>query len=118
MKDATLNVNVDIPDASNKESAGWWEGIPGQKDWSIDFSGTWDEAGTATAMATSEIMAHIISGNAAKKFAFIPAALGTTIPGWMGMGMFQGVKITSPNEKPCETSGSVKGTGALALFTA
>jgi predicted secreted protein len=117
-KSATLNVNVDIPDATTKESGGWWEGIAGLKDWSIDFGGVWDEAGSATALTATEIMAHIIAGNAARKFAFVPAALGTTIPGWMGMGFFTGEKITADLEKPCEFSGSVKGTGALALFTA
>lgn len=117
-KTATLNVNAAVEDASTKESAGWWEGIAGQKDWSIDYGGVWDEAGSATALTATEIMAHIIAGNAARKFAFVPAALGTTIPGWMGMGFFNSQKITADMEKPCEFSGSVKGTGALALFTA
>lgn len=117
-KTASLKVNVDIPDATTKESGAWWEGITGLRDWSIDFGGVWDEAGSATTLTATEIMAHIIAGNAARKFAFVPAALGTSIPGWMGMGYFTGQTITADMEKPCEFSGSVKGTGALALFTA
>jgi predicted secreted protein len=115
-KTASLKVNVDIPDASTKESGGWWEGIAGQKDWSIDFGGVWNEAGSATAMTATEIMADIIAGSVVKKFAFVPAALGTTIPGWKGMGHFSGETITADMEKPCEFSGTVKGTGALVLF--
>jgi predicted secreted protein len=117
-KTASLKVNVDIPDASTKESGGWWEGIAGQKDWSIDFGGVWNEAGSATTMTATEIMADIIAGSVVKKFAFVPAALGTTIPGWMGMGIFQGLSISADNEKPCEFSGSVKGSGPWAVFTA
>jgi hypothetical protein len=117
-KSASLKVNIDIPDATTKESGGWWEGITGLRDWSIDFGGVWNEAGSATTLTATEIMAIIIAGNAAMKFAFVPAALGTTIPGWMGMGFFTNESITADVEKPCEFSGSVKGTGALALFTA
>ena len=117
-KTSTLKVDIDIPDASTKESAGWWEGITGQKSWSIDFGGVWNEAGTATALTAVEIMALIIAGNVGMKFAFVPAALGTTIPGWMGMGFFNGLSITADNEQPCTFSGGVKGTAPLAVFTA
>ena len=115
-KSASLKVNMDTPDASTKESAGWWEGIAGQKDWGIDFGGVWNEAGTATALTAVEILALIIAGSAAMKFAFVPAALGVATPGWKGMGFFNGININADNEKPCEFSGSVKGTGALILF--
>jgi len=115
-KSASLNVNMATPDASTKESAGWWEGIAGQKDWSIDFGGVWDEALTATKLSLAEIMALVIAGGAAMKFTFIPAVMGVATPGWKGMGFFTNVKITADMEVPCEFSGSVKGTGALVLF--
>jgi len=117
-RDSSIKFTVDTPDATTKESAAWWEGITGIRDVTIDFSGVWDDAGSATTLTATEIAALIIAGNAAMKFAFVPAALGTTIPGWMGMGFFNGLSITAPYEKPCEFSGSVKGTGAWAVFTA
>jgi hypothetical protein len=117
-KTASLNVNVDLPDATTKESAAWAEHITGLRDASIDFGGVWDEAGSATALTATEIMTLIIAGNATRKFAFVPAALGTTIPGWKFMGNFSKMGITADVEKPCEFSGSVKATGALVLFDA
>ncbi len=117
-KSATLNVNIDLPDASTKESGAWAQHITGLKDWSIDFNGVWDEAGTATALTFAEIMALIIAGNTAQKFAFVPAALGVVIPGWKGIGNWKGLTVTGDMEVPCTFSGSVKGTGALILFDA
>jgi hypothetical protein len=117
-KSASITFNGAVEDASSKESAGWFDGMPGQKDVALSFSGPWDEAGTATAMTATEVIAHMIAGNVARKFSFVPAALGTSIPGWMGMGIFQNIGVTADNEKPCEVSGSVKGTGPWAVFTA
>jgi hypothetical protein len=117
-RSASIKFDAAVEDASSKESGGWWDGMPGQKGVTLDFSGVWDEAGSASAMTAAEIIAHLIGTNVARKFAFVPAALGTTIPGWMGMGIFSGASITADNEKPCEFSGSVKGTGAWSVFTA
>jgi predicted secreted protein len=116
-KTASLKVDVNLDDVSTKESGGWWEGIPGQKNWSIDFGGVWDEAGSATALTVSEIMALILAGNVVRKVAFVPAALGTSIPGWSGQGFFQNMNIQADLEVGCTFSGAVKGTAALALFT-
>jgi hypothetical protein len=117
-KSASIKFDAAVEETSNKESGGWFDGMPGMKSVSLDFSGTWDEAGSATALTATEIIALLIAGNVARKFAFVPAALGTTIPGWMGMGIFQNISITADNEKPCEFSGSVKGIKAWAVFTA
>jgi hypothetical protein len=117
-RSASIKYDASIEDASSKESGGWWDGMPGQKGVTLDFGGVWDEAGVASALTATEIIAHIISGNAARKFAFVPAALGTTIPGWMGMGFFQNIGVNADNEKPAEFSGSIKGTGAWEVFTA
>ena len=117
-KTASLNVNIDLPDATTKESAAWAEHITGLRDASVDFGGVWDEAATATALTATEIMALIIAGNVTRKFSFIPAALGVAIPGWKFMGNFSKMGITADVEKPCEFSGSMKATGALVLFDA
>jgi hypothetical protein len=115
---ATLKFDAAVEDASSKESGGWFDGMPGQKKCDLTFGGVWDEAGAASALTATEIIAHIIAGNVARKFAFVPAALGTTIPGWMGMGIFNSISVTGDNEKPSEFSGGVTGTGPWALFTA
>ena len=37
--DATLNIELDTPDASTKDSEGWADHIQGQKSWSVDVEG-------------------------------------------------------------------------------
>jgi hypothetical protein len=115
-KSASINIDIDLPDATTKESAAWAECISGIRQGKLSFGGVWDEAGSATALTATEIIAVIIAGNAARKFAFIPAALGVVIPGWKFMGHFENMGITADLEKPCEFSGSVKSTGAISLF--
>jgi hypothetical protein len=115
-KSATLKVDIDLPDVSTKESAAWAQHITGLKNWSIDFNGVWDEAGSATQVTFSEIMALIIAGNVSAKYCFIPAALGVSIPGWKGMGSWKGLTVTGDMEQGCTFSGSVVGNGALILF--
>ena len=56
--DASLNVDVDLPDASNKEGAGWGKHINGIRNWSIDISGTYEEEGSG--MTPNDILAAII----------------------------------------------------------
>jgi predicted secreted protein len=117
-KSATWNVDIDLPDVSTKESGGWAQHIGGLKSWNVSFDGVWDEAGSASALTAKEIMDLIIAGNVKRKFAFIPAALGTSIPGWMGMGSFKSMSVTADMEQGCTFSGSAQGDGAPAVFTA
>lgn len=117
-KSATLNVDIDLPDVSTKDSAAWAQHITGLRSWNISFDGVWDEAGSGSALTAKEIMDLIIAGNVKKKFAFVPAALGTSIPGWMGMGSFKNLSIGADMEAGCTFSGSVQGDSALAVFTA
>lgn len=118
-KTATFKCDVDLPDVSTKESAAWAEHLEGGglKNWGIDFSGVWNEAATATALTFAEIIALIIAGNVMRKVAFCPAALGTATVGWSGMGSFKGVSVEAPMEVGMTASGSIVGSGALAVFT-
>src|SRR5450759_5456710 len=67
-KTASIKFDQAVEETSNKESGGWFDGMPGMKSCSLDFGGTWDEAGSATALTATEIIAHLIAGNAARKF--------------------------------------------------
>jgi hypothetical protein len=117
-KNTTFKCDVDLPDVSTKESGGWAEHLAGIKSASVDFGGVWDESGTATALTAAEILALIIAGNAKRKFAFVPAALGTTIPGWKFMGSFKGMQLGADMEAGCTFSGSAVASGAVSLFDA
>lgn len=118
-KTSSFKCDVDLPDVSTKESAGWAQHLEGGglKNWSIDFSGIWNEAGTATSLTLAEIMALIIAGNVMRKVAFCPAALGTATVGWSGMGSFKGMTFEALMEAPCTFSGSIVGSGPVAVFT-
>jgi len=107
--DCTLNVNQDLPSTMNKGSGGWQSHINGAKDWSIDFSGMYESAGTGE--TTDELIAIIIAGTAAVTFAFGTSADKAT--GWNGSGTLANMTIDAPTEGPATCSGSIIGTGAL-----
>jgi predicted secreted protein len=114
-KNGSLKVDVDLPDVSTKESAGWAAHIIGQKSWSIDFDGVYEDAGgTAVLMTPAEILALIIAGTAAATVYFKPTS-GTATTGWSGSGTFKSMTITGNMESGIAFSGSIQGTGALAV---
>ena len=41
-KSSSLNVTMDTPDATNKDSSGWGEHINGRRDWDVSFEGIVD----------------------------------------------------------------------------
>jgi TP901-1 family phage major tail protein len=109
--DATLNVNLDTPDASTKDSAGWQEVIAGQKSWSIDVDGlaTFDystsEAGQGTVMRLVEDLRNRTS--VAVKF--LPDS-GVT---YYGNAYVSSISVGAPNEDVSTISGSFTGNGPL-----
>lgn len=118
-KNATFKCDIDLPDVSTKDSAGWAQHLSGGglKTWGIDFDGVWDEVDVATTLSVAEILALIIAGNADRKVAFIPAALGTATVGWAGMGTHKGIQLAAPMEAGMTFAGSIQGNGALQVFT-
>ena len=110
--DCTLNLNQDLPDTTNKGSGGWASHINGLKDWSIDFSGMYENAGTGE--TTDELMAIIIAGTAAVTMKFGITASAAT--GYSGSGTLSNISIDAPTEGTTTMSGTIVGTGALAAF--
>ena len=110
--DCTLNLNQDLPDTTNKGSGGWASHINGLKDWSIDFSGMYETAGTGE--TSDELMAIIIAGTAAVTMKFGITASAAT--GYTGSGTLSNMSIEAPTEGTTTISGTIVGTGALAAF--
>jgi predicted secreted protein len=110
--DATLNLEQDLPDVSNKDSAGWAEHINGIRRWSIDFSGKYDESGAG--LTANEVMAVIIGRTADTVCAFKPTTGATS--GWQGNGTYKNIKLGAPLENGMDYSGTIQGNGALALI--
>ena len=107
--DCTLNVNQDLPSTMNKDSGGWQSHINGAKDWSIDFSGFFENAGTGE--TTAELIAVVIAGTSAVTMNFGTSADKAT--GWTGSGTISNMSIDAPTEGPATYSGTIIGTGAL-----
>ena len=108
---STLNVDQDLPDVTNKESAGWAEHINGLRKWTIDFSGLYDESGAG--VTPDEIIAAIIARTADTVIAFKPTSGATK--GWTGNGTYKNIKLDAPMEGGLNVGASIQGNGALAL---
>jgi len=106
---ASLNVDVDLPLVSNKESAGWEEHIKGMRNALIDFSGQYDEDGAG--ITPDEILAAIIARSADTAIHFKPVSGATA--GWYGNGTYKNLKLDAPLEGVTAFSCQVKINGAL-----
>lgn len=110
----TLNIDMDLPDASHKGSAGWAEHIRGQKSWSVDLDGLADFQ-TGTNGGVQELVNHILNREAVA-IEFVPLAGafgGSTGVSYEGTASCASVSIVASNEDTCTLTGSFTGTGAL-----
>jgi predicted secreted protein len=110
---ATLNVKQNLPDVTNKESAGWAEHINGLRDWDISIDGKYDTAGEG--LTPNEIMTAIIGRSADTVIKFVTNA-GTNTVGWTGNGTFDTCTLGGPMEDGSTYSAHIKGNGALAAL--
>ena len=112
-KGLSITLNNAINDASNKDSGGWWEGIVGYRDWSIDFS----------ALFTTGLMSDVPKVLSAKDLydsmnagsRFIVTILDCAYP-LIGIVYKNNLKFDAPGEGVMGLSGSVKGTGPLYVL--
>lgn len=118
MKSSSLKTDVDLPDVTTKDSAGWLQHLVGNKNWSIDFSGIYDTSASATTVTPDELMAIFIAQTGSTITSFIPKALGTATAGWTGLATLKGLTITGDMATGITISGSFVGNGPLALFAA
>lgn len=115
-KTASLKVDVDLPDVSVKENGGWASHINGMRNWSIDFSGVFDETDAgATSMTPVEILAAIIARTADAECAFKPDAT-TTGTGWKGNATFKSITLQGDMETGITYSGTLVGNAPLVAI--
>jgi predicted secreted protein len=112
-KNASLKVDVDLPDVTTKEDAGWAKNIKGLRNWSIDFDGIYEDAGgSAVLMTPAEILKAIIDRTADAEVSFKPIT-GTSSTGWKGNGTFKSITIGGNMETGVTFSGTIVGNDAL-----
>lgn len=112
----TLNINMDTPDATTKDSGGWEEVIGGTKSWDVSFDNLVDFAsGIELAQGVSAGLDDLftyLDGRVA-----IKVAIGVNANYYYGDSFVNQISITADKESPVTFSGSLKGTGTLTKGT-
>lgn len=111
----TLNIDLDLPDASTKASSGWANHIKGQKSWSVDLDGFADFE-TGTTGGVQDIVNYIINRSDVS-IEFTPDtgfAGGTKGVSYTGTASCASVSVVASNEDTATLTGSFTGNGALA----
>lgn len=104
---ATLNVEVDLPDASHKGSEGWAEHIHGQRSWTLDSEALTDMA----AGGSTERLLDFVLNRSQAQMSFAPSAgAGVEITGTVSLSSFS---LDAPNEDTSTMSASFTGDGPL-----
>jgi len=101
--DATLNIEMDTPDASTKGSAGWAEVIAGQKSWSIDVDGL---AVFDYSEGNVQQLAQRLMLRTEVEVYFYPNAGA----GYYGNAFVTSISISAPNEDVASISATFTGT--------
>jgi predicted secreted protein len=110
---ASLELSVDLPDATTKDSAGWSEFFAGVRSWTLSSDGLIDYA-TSTAVETDELVAMLIARTA------VTVEFSTSTSGDMklsGSAFVSSISQTADMESPSGFSVSFQGTGALTQGT-
>ncbi len=108
----TLNIEQDLPDATDKGSSGWSYHLNGLRRWSVDFDGAFDATGGG--LTAPEIVNIIVARTADSVIKFGTSAAAAT--GYTGNGTFKNLTITGVVEGVATFSGSLQGNGALAAI--
>lgn len=108
---ASISIDVDLPDASNKNSSGWAENIYGQRSWSIDCDGLVDYAST---FGAAELL-DVITNRTGVTLRWSTNASGTLE--YEGSAKIASYSEDAPNEDVVSFSVSFTGTGAITKTT-
>lgn len=108
LTNTTLNINQELPDASNKDSGGWANHINGQRNWDISVDGV---ASFVATTGNIDVLASAITGRTNVTVKFAPTTGGQVQ--FTGSASVSGLSITAPNEDTVTISGTITGKGAL-----
>jgi predicted secreted protein len=110
---ASLEMSVDMPDATTKDSQGWAEFFAGVRSWTLSSDGLIDYA-TSASVETDELVAMLIARST------VAVTFGTSTTGDMllsGNAYVSSISQTADMESPSGFSVSFQGTGALTQST-
>lgn len=110
---ASLEMSVDMPDATTKDSAGWAEFFAGVRSWTLSSDGLVDYASSGS-VETDELVALLIARSP------VAVTFSTSTAGDMllsGNAYITSISQTADMESPSGFSVSFQGTGALTQGT-
>jgi len=110
---ASLELSVDMPDATTKDSQGWAEFFAGVRSFTLSTDGLIDYA-TSASVETDELVNMLITRTA------VGIEFGTSTAGDMkltGMAFVSSISQTADMESPSGFSVTFQGTGALTQGT-
>lgn len=110
---ASIEMSVDMPDATTKDSQGWAEFFAGVRSWTLSSDGLIDYA-TSASVETDELVAMLIARTP------VSVSFGTSTSGDMllsGSAYVSSISQTADMESPSGFSVSFQGTGALTQST-
>ena len=110
---ASLELSVDLPDATTKDSAGWSEFFAGVRSWTLSSDGLVDYA-TDAKVETDELVTMLIN-RATVAVTFSTATSGDML--LSGNAYVTSISQTADMESPAGFSVSFQGTGALTQST-
>lgn len=108
LTNTTLNINQELPDASNKDSGGYADHINGQRNWDISVDGV---ASFVATTGNIDVLASAITNRTNVTVKFAPSTAGQVQ--FTGQASVSGLSITAPNEDTVTISGTITGKGAL-----
>lgn len=106
-------LNAALIDGSNKESGGWWEGIPGLRDATIDFDALFSTGfmtDTPPILGAKDLMSYLLS-----RTELLVSILDGGYP-IVGKALQNSLKIDSPSQGAMSLSGSLKIDGPLYVL--
>jgi predicted secreted protein len=110
---ASLEMSVDMPDATTKDSAGWAEFFAGVRSWTLSTDGLIDYSGS-NPVGIDELVGMLIARNT------VTVQFSTSTVGDMklsGSAFVTSISQTADMESPSGFSVSFQGTGALTQAT-
>lgn len=110
---ASIEMSVDMPDATTKDSQGWAEFFAGVRSWTLSSDGLIDYA-TSASVETDELVAMLIARST------VAVTFGTSTTGDMllsGNAYVSSISQTADMESPSGFSVTFQGTGALSQST-
>jgi TP901-1 family phage major tail protein len=107
----SININVDLPDATTKGSGGWSENISGLRSWDCSVDGLYDPTGD---VSRQEILT-LIENRTEVMVKSTSDSAGDTY--WEGTCNIASYSETNDMEQPIGFSMALTGTGELELKT-